>query len=110
MLPYEKQLEYKQQQVRDNLTRIGKIALPEMLPIAGAPETRFYRNKLEFTFSTKEFTPAPLRPSPVGRATDTQPLPVEDVANDAEPSKSWERSAGLLPPGRRVGLWGPEGL
>jgi 23S rRNA (uracil1939-C5)-methyltransferase len=56
MLPYAKQLEYKQQQVWDNLSRIGKIALPEMLPIAGAPEDRFYRNKLEYTFSTKEYT------------------------------------------------------
>ena len=36
MLPYHKQLEYKQQQVLDNLTRIGKVVLPEMLPIAKA--------------------------------------------------------------------------
>lgn len=56
MLPYDKQLQYKQQQVFDNLTRIGKIALPEMLPILGANDTRFYRNKLEYTFSNKEFT------------------------------------------------------
>lgn len=59
MLPYEKQLVYKQKQVYDNLKRIGKIALPEMLPIAGAAETRFYRNKLEYTFGTREFTQAP---------------------------------------------------
>jgi 23S rRNA (uracil1939-C5)-methyltransferase len=59
MLPYEKQLQYKQQQVFDNLTRIGKIPLPEMLPIVGAKETRFYRNKLEYTFSNKEYTAAP---------------------------------------------------
>jgi 23S rRNA (uracil1939-C5)-methyltransferase len=57
MLPYDKQLAYKQQQVFDNLSRIGKIALPGMLPIAGAVEDRFYRNKLEYTFSTKEFLP-----------------------------------------------------
>jgi 23S rRNA (uracil1939-C5)-methyltransferase len=64
MLPYEKQLEFKQQQVRDNLERIGKVALPEFLPIAGAAETTFYRNKLEYTFSTKEFTPGkPKAPS-----------------------------------------------
>ncbi|MFL5739687.1 MAG: 23S rRNA (uracil(1939)-C(5))-methyltransferase RlmD [Flavisolibacter sp.] len=55
MLPYEKQLQYKQQQVLDHLTRIGKIPLPEMMPIAGAPEDRFYRNKLEYTFSTREY-------------------------------------------------------
>lgn len=58
MLPYARQLEYKQQQVVDNLTRIGKIALPPFLPIAGADEDKFYRNKLEYTFSTKEYTPA----------------------------------------------------
>lgn len=55
MLPYEKQLEYKQRQVRDNLQRIGKIKLPEMLPILGAEATTFYRNKIEYTFGTKEY-------------------------------------------------------
>jgi 23S rRNA (uracil1939-C5)-methyltransferase len=55
MLPYPKQLQYKQQQVIDNLTRIGKIKLPQPLPIAGAAEDKFYRNKLEYTFSTKEY-------------------------------------------------------
>ena len=62
MLPYEKQLHYKQKQVYDNLKRIGKVALPDMLPIVGAKETRFYRNKLEYTFSTKEFTASPPTP------------------------------------------------
>jgi 23S rRNA (uracil1939-C5)-methyltransferase len=57
MLPYHKQLEYKHQQVYDNLKRIGKVALPEFLPILGAAEDKFYRNKLEYTFSTKEFLP-----------------------------------------------------
>jgi 23S rRNA (uracil1939-C5)-methyltransferase len=56
MLPYEKQLEYKQRQVRDNLQRIGKVALPDMLPILSAEKTRYYRNKIEYTFGTKEFT------------------------------------------------------
>lgn len=58
MLPYAKQLEYKHQQVYDNLTRIGKVALPPFLPIIGAKEDKFYRNKLEYTFSTKEYLPA----------------------------------------------------
>ena len=56
-LPYAKQLQYKQQQVFDNLTRIGKIQLPPFLPIIGAEEDKFYRNKLEYTFSTKEYLP-----------------------------------------------------
>jgi 23S rRNA (uracil1939-C5)-methyltransferase len=57
MLPYEKQLQYKHQQVYDNLTRIGKVALPPFLPILGAEADKFYRNKLEYTFSTKEYLP-----------------------------------------------------
>jgi len=56
MLPYEKQLQYKQRQVSDNLQRIGKIDLSEIMPIIGADETKFYRNKIEYTFGTKEFT------------------------------------------------------
>jgi 23S rRNA (uracil1939-C5)-methyltransferase len=57
MLPYKKQLEYKQKQVGENLKRIGKIELLPMLPIIGAEETKFYRNKLEYTFSNREFLP-----------------------------------------------------
>lgn len=55
ILPYPDQLNYKQKQVVDNLTRIGKIALPEISPIIGSSSTEFYRNKLEFTFSNKKW-------------------------------------------------------
>ena len=55
MLPYNKQLQYKHQQVVDNLQRIAKIELPEIAPIVGADETEYYRNKLEYTFSTKRY-------------------------------------------------------
>lgn len=55
LLPYEKQLFYKHKQVNDQLTRIGKIDLPEIAPILGSKETQFYRNKLEFTFSNKRW-------------------------------------------------------
>ena len=54
-LPYETQLRYKQKQVVDNLTRIGKVEIGELLPIKGARHTTFYRNKLEFTFSNKKW-------------------------------------------------------
>lgn len=54
-LPYEKQLYYKQKQVIDQLTRLGKIELPEINPIIGSERTDFYRNKLEFTFSNKKW-------------------------------------------------------
>lgn len=57
MLDYEKQLAFKQKQVWDNLTRIGKIALPAMNAIIGCTEQTAYRNKLEYTFSTKQFIP-----------------------------------------------------
>ena len=57
MLPYDKQLFYKRQQVEDNLKRIGKIELPEIPAVLGADETKWYRNKLEYTFSSKRFIP-----------------------------------------------------
>ena len=55
ILPYSEQLRYKQQQVNDNLTRIGKIELPEISTILGSDKTEYYRNKLEFTFSNKRW-------------------------------------------------------
>ena len=54
-LPYEEQLRFKQKQVADNLTRIGKIELPEMMPILGSKHVAHYRNKLEFGFSNKKW-------------------------------------------------------
>lgn len=58
MLPYEKQLFYKQKQVSDNLSRIGKVQLPAISPIIGADQTSHYRNKLEFTFATGKYIPS----------------------------------------------------
>ncbi len=71
-LPYAEQLNFKREQVRDQLTRIGKVALPEIRPCLGSARTQFYRNKLEYTFadrrwmtyeeiadSATEITPAP---------------------------------------------------
>ncbi len=54
-LPYEEQLRFKQQQVVEQLTRIGKIELPEISPILGSEKTLFYRNKLEFTFAPRRW-------------------------------------------------------
>jgi 23S rRNA (uracil1939-C5)-methyltransferase len=54
-LPYDKQLFYKQKQVADQLSRIGKLTLPEILPIKGSAKSTNYRNKLEFTFSNKRW-------------------------------------------------------
>lgn len=108
MLPYEKQLQYKHQQVVDNLTRIGKIQLPEFLPIVGADEDRFYRNKLEFTFSTKEFTPERPAPSgsPGGEVPHLQPALSGETVNEAASPESGERGAGYLPTGEAGGALG----
>lgn len=54
-LPYPEQLRFKQEQVYDQLTRIGKIELPEITPILGSAATTFYRNKLEFTFAPRRW-------------------------------------------------------
>lgn len=55
ILPYSEQLKYKQDQVSNDLTRIGHIEIPEIQPILGSEKTQFYRNKLEFTFSNKKW-------------------------------------------------------
>lgn len=55
MLPYSQQIQYKQQQVHDQLQRIGHIEFPELQTIIGSPKERYYRNKLEFTFSTQRY-------------------------------------------------------
>ena len=54
-LPYEEQLKAKQQQVFDQLTRIGKVELPPFQPILGSVKTKEYRNKLEFGCSNKRW-------------------------------------------------------
>ena len=54
-LPYEEQLRFKQQQVKDQLTRIGKVQLPEFRPILGSVKTQEYRNKLDFGCANKRW-------------------------------------------------------
>lgn len=55
MLPYEKQLQYKQNEVEQNLRRLGRIQLPPLMPILGCEKSIRYRNKLEFTFSNRRY-------------------------------------------------------
>jgi 23S rRNA (uracil1939-C5)-methyltransferase len=80
MLPYVKQLQYKQQEAEQNLKRIGKIPLPEILPIIGADDDKYYRNKLEFTFSNKRYLlPGEmdaLKPAEEAAAEDETVLPI----------------------------------
>lgn len=54
-LPYDMQLHYKHKQVVDQLTRIGHLEMPEISPILGSAKVENYRNKLEYTFSSKRW-------------------------------------------------------
>jgi 23S rRNA (uracil1939-C5)-methyltransferase len=67
-LPYSTQLRFKQQQVTDQLTRIGHLKLPEITPILGSESEQYYRNKLEFTFSSKRW---------IESLTEAENLPAE---------------------------------
>ena len=70
-LPYSVQLENKQQQVVDQLTRIGHLDLPQISPILGSGNTIHYRNKLEYTFSSRRWIESM---SEAEELTDTQKL------------------------------------
>ena len=58
MLPYDKQLKYKQQQVEDSLTHIAKVEIPEVSPILPSEREYYYRNKLEYTFASQRWLTA----------------------------------------------------
>ncbi len=93
-LNYESQLQYKQQQVKDNLERLGHIDTQGMRPICGSDKTAYYRNKLEFTFSTKRWlNEGEMRddndPGAVGFHVPMvfdKVLPIEHCALQSEPS------------------------
>jgi len=54
-MAYEHQLTYKENEVVNNLIRIGHLELPEVTPILGCEKTYFYRNKMEFSFSNSRW-------------------------------------------------------
>jgi 23S rRNA (uracil1939-C5)-methyltransferase len=54
-LPYEEQLKYKQKEVSENLARIGRVDIPAVEPALSSAMPKYYRNKLEFTFSTQRW-------------------------------------------------------
>ena len=54
-IDYTTQLHFKQKQVKDNLERLGKIAIPEIMSIIGSSKIYEYRNKLDFTFTNKRW-------------------------------------------------------
>ena len=102
MVSYEQQLQFKQQQVKDALERIGKVPLPEMLPIIGAKEDRYYRNKLEYTFGTYRYVPeaefrkAPLNPPQEGTLEESAILKSNFNIKDSNTPPSEGREAGAV--------------
>lgn len=54
-MKYEDQLYYKEKEVTNNLTRIGHLELPKVTSILGCKNTYFYRNKMEFSFSSNRW-------------------------------------------------------
>ncbi len=54
-MTYASQLEYKQKEVENNLTRLGHLDLPDVNAILGSAEHYFYRNKMEFSFSNNRW-------------------------------------------------------
>ena len=54
-LPYQTQLDYKTQQVCDQLVRIGKLEIPEVRPCLGSEQQLYYRNKIEYTFADRRW-------------------------------------------------------
>ena len=73
-LPYSEQLKFKQQQVFDQLTRIGKIELPEFRPILGSVHTQAYRNKLDYGCANKRWlTKEEINTIAVGEGAKNQP-------------------------------------
>lgn len=98
-LPYEMQLEAKRQQVWDQLVRIGHLEVPEIAPALPSDNIQYYRNKLEFTFSSKRWiysdeNPEELSPAElcglgfhVGKFFD-KVLDIEDCHLQREPSNA----------------------
>jgi len=75
-LPYEEQLRFKQKQVADQLTRIGKVELPEFRPILGSVKTREYRNKLDFGCANKRYlTKAQIESLPCDESQSLKDVP-----------------------------------
>ena len=97
ILNYQAQLDAKQRQVRDNLERLGNVDCSGMRSICGSDNIYYYRNKLEFTFSTKAWRTAEqiaegIPQPPLGALGFHIPqlfdkvLPIDHCALQADPS------------------------
>lgn len=76
-LQYAEQLQYKQQQVIDNLERLGGLTLPPLLPIVASEKTTHYRNKLEYSFTAKRWLTREEMNNPPSPRPSATPLPGE---------------------------------
>ena len=111
LLPYRMQLEAKQRQVFDQLSRIGHLELPEISPIIPSDKTEFYRNKLEFTASDKRWilpgettAETPAGPDTAGTpASGTARALTGDTAAEP-PIQTPAETFGNIPADRRQGL------
>ena len=104
-LPYGEQLRFKTDQVRDQLTRIGKIELPEIAPCLGSAETQFYRNKLEFTFADRRW----LTREEIESAGDIGDAPWDSTSRGCS-TRCWtSANAGCSPTRRTASAWRPSG-
>jgi 23S rRNA (uracil1939-C5)-methyltransferase len=101
VLPYERQLAEKEDQVRDALARIGRFDSPPVEPIVPAVEQLHYRNKLEYSFGTDEETGELVlgfhRPGRFDLIDDVERdiLASERVDELRETVKAWCREQGL---------------
>ena len=87
-IQYEQQLEYKQQQAVDHLVRIGGLELPAVSPIVGSQNTRFYRNKLDYTFSAQRWlTKEEFALKKEAESSGNNPLPLEKALGYHIPRK-----------------------
>ncbi len=105
-LPYEMQLEAKRQQVYDQFVRIGHLEVPEIQPTIGSDLTRYYRNKLEYTFSSRRWIlededPESLTPEQrlglgfhVGKFFD-KVLDIEHCWLQPDPSNAWNSTTSV---------------
>ena len=102
-ISYEAQLREKDQVVRDAFHRIGHLTVGEWEPILGAPETTFYRNKLEFGCANRRWLPEELLNTNVSNEQDVigfhragaydKIIDIEECWLQPEPSNAFRNEA-----------------
>jgi len=99
-VPYELQLQHKQQEVVDALTRIGKLELPDVSAIKGSEQTVCYRNKLEYTFSDRGWKPFLPASAPDRHCERGEAIPLKEAGDCFVPRNDDAPALGFHVPGR----------